>query len=273
MACKRLTEQSRCGSMLDTAAAAWAIGSVVPVAVGFWLVSLVRNDVSIVDALWSLMFLLILTVYVLLAEALDSRTWLVLSLVTIWALRLSVHIAHRNRGEPEDHRYREIRRNNEPHFRFKSLYIVFGLQAALASFIAVPLLVAVSGPSVLGWFDGIGVGLWLLGMFFEVTGDYQLASFKAEERSRGKVLDTGLWRFTRHPNYFGEFAIWWGYFFFALAAGGWWTVLSPLLMSILLLKVSGVALLERSISQRRPDYAEYVRKTNAFFPGPPRVSV
>jgi steroid 5-alpha reductase family enzyme len=258
--------------MLDLSAVGWGFAAVVTMAVGFWLVSLVRSDVSIVDSLWSLMFLLMLSVYALLADTNSPRAWLVLALVAVWSLRLSAFIAHRNRGEPEDYRYREIRRNNEPNFRFKSLYIVFGLQAVLASLIAAPLLAAAAGPSTLGWLDLIGLTLWLIGMIFEVTGDHQLARFKAEERNRGKVLDKGLWRFTRHPNYFGEFSIWWGYFFFALSAGGWWTVFSPLLMSYLLLKVSGVALLERTISERRPEYVEYARKTNAFFPGPPRVS-
>lgn len=259
-------------SMLDTAAAGWAFVVVLTVAVSFWLVSIVRNDVSIVDSLWSLMFLLMLGVYETLAETSGPRPWLVLVLVTIWALRLSVYITHRNHGEPEDHRYREIRRNNEPHFRFKSLYIVFGMQAALAGFIALPLLVAASAVSPLGWLDFLGVALWLVGMFFEVLGDFQLARFRADMNNRGRVLDAGLWRFTRHPNYFGEFLVTWGYFLLALAAGGWWAVLSPLLMSLLLLKVSGVALLERSIGQRRPEYTDYIRRTNAFFPGPPRVS-
>jgi steroid 5-alpha reductase family enzyme len=196
----------------------------------------------------------------------------VLALVAAWALRLSIHIAERNHGQPEDRRYAEIRRNNEPGFRFKSLYIVFGLQAVLACVIGLPLLAAVSGSSSLGWFDAVGVGLWLAGMFFEVVGDHQLARFNAEPSNRGKVLDSGLWRYTRHPNYFGEFLIWWGYFLLALAAGGWWTFLSPLLMTYLLLKVSGVALLETTIGERRPAYADYIRRTNAFFPGWQRPS-
>jgi len=266
-----------CISMLDLvalniAALSWAVAAVLSVAVIFWVVSVVRNDVSIVDSLWSLMFLLTLVVYVVAADSTSPRAWLVLGLVGVWALRLSIYITVRNFGEPEDHRYREIRRNNAPHFRFKSLYIVFGLQAALACFIALPLLAAASGASPLGWLDFLGIGLWLAGMYFEVVGDWQLARFKADPRNRGKVLDTGLWRFTRHPNYFGEFLIWWGYFLIALAAGGWWTALSPLVMSFLLLKVSGVALLEKSIGQRRPEYADYVRRTNAFLPGPPRAA-
>jgi steroid 5-alpha reductase family enzyme len=257
---------------LNIAALGWAVAAVLSAAVIFWVVSIVRDDVSIVDSLWSLMFLLMLVVYAVAADSTSPRAWLVLALVGVWALRLSIYIAVRNFGEPEDHRYREIRRNNEPHFRLKSLYIVFGLQAALACFIALPLLAAASAASPLGWLDFLGIGLWLAGMYFEVVGDWQLARFKADPRNRDKVLDTGLWRFTRHPNYFGEFLIWWGYFLIALAAGGSWTVLSPLVMSFLLLKVSGVALLEKSIGQRRPEYADYVRRTNAFLPGPPRAA-
>ena len=254
-------------SMIDPVAAGWAFVCVLATALACWVVSFVRNDVSIVDSLWSLMFLLMLSVYYFFGSTSGPRVWLVLVLVAVWALRLSIHITERNRNQPEDRRYADIRRNNEPHFRYKSLYIVFGFQAVLACVIGLPLLVAASGSSNLGWLDAIGAGLWLVGMFFEVVGDYQLARFKAEPSNRGKVLDSGLWRYTRHPNYFGEFLIWWGYFVLALAAGGWWTIVSPLLMTYLLLKVSGVALLETTIAERRPAYADYVRRTNAFFPG------
>jgi steroid 5-alpha reductase family enzyme len=256
--------------MLDLAAYGWAIAAMLVVVLTFWVVSLVRRDVSVVDSLWSLMFLLVVGVYQHLADTAGPRSWLVLGLVAVWALRLAIYIAVRNHGEPEDRRYQAIRRNNEPNFGFKSLYIVFGLQAALAAFISLPLLVASSASSSLGWLDAIGVFLWLIGMFFEVVGDAQLARFRADPASEGQVLDSGLWRFTRHPNYFGEFTLWWGYYCLALAAGGWWTVLSPVLMSFLLLKVSGVVLLEKDIGHRRAGYAEYIRRTNAFFPGPPR---
>jgi steroid 5-alpha reductase family enzyme len=258
--------------MLDIAAASWAFLVVLCVAVAYWLASIVRNDVGIVDSMWSLLFLVMLAVYQYLADTVGPRPWLVLALVTIWALRLSIYITVLNHNQPEDRRYRLIRRNNAPHFRCKSLYIVFGLQACLAGFIAVPLLVASSASTPLGWLDVAGIVLWLVGMLFEVFADSQLARFKARPENRGKVLDTGLWRFTRHPNYFGEFSIWCGYFLLALAAGGWWTVLSPLLMSFLLLRITGVALLEKDIGERRPEYADYIRRTNAFFPGPPRDS-
>jgi steroid 5-alpha reductase family enzyme len=255
---------------LDLTAYGWAVAAALAAAFGFWLISLVRRDVSSVDSLWSLMFLLILGVYQYLVDPVGPRRWLILLLVSVWALRLSIYITLRNHGKPEDARYQAIRRNNEPNFAFKSIYIVFGFQAALAAIISLPLLVASSDSSALGWLDALGVALWMAGMFFEVTGDLQLARFRADPASHGKVLDTGLWRLTRHPNYFGEFTLWWGYFCLAAAAGGWWTIISPLLMSLLLLKVSGVVLLEKDIGLRRPGYVDYIRRTNAFFPGPPR---
>jgi steroid 5-alpha reductase family enzyme len=236
-----------------------------------WLISLLRNDVSLVDGFWSVMFLIITAGYFWLSEARDARSVLILSLVTLWSLRLSIYITVRNHGLPEDHRYQEIRRNNDPGFRFKSLYIVFGLQGLLAWLIAMPLAAAMGENTPLGLLDLAGVVLWTTGMLFESLGDAQLARFKRDPGNQGKVLDHGLWRYTRHPNYFGEFTLWWGFFLIAMAAGGWWTVLSPLLMSILLLKVSGVSLLEKDIGTRRPAYAEYIARTNAFFPGPPRT--
>jgi steroid 5-alpha reductase family enzyme len=256
--------------MLDLTAYGFSFAAILFVALVFWVVSLVRKDVSIVDSLWSLMFLLMLVVYMTMTGEQGPRSWLALTLVAVWSIRLSVFIAMRNHGKPEDHRYQAIRNNNEPNFAFKSLYIVFGLQAVLAGFIAMPLLAATSGTLPLSWLDALGVTLWLMGMFFEVIGDKQLAKFQSDESNRGQVLNAGLWRFTRHPNYFGEFTLWWGYFCLALAAGGWWTVFSPILMTILLLKVSGVALLESTIAERRPAYADYVRRTNAFFPGLPK---
>lgn len=240
--------------------------AVLITAVSFWIVSLVRNDVSIVDTLWSLMFLLIVGLYMSTMDEISARGWLVLALVTIWSIRLSAYITIRNHGEPEDHRYQTIRANNQPGFAYKSLYIVFGLQAVLAGVIAMVLAVAVSAADPLGWLDYLGLVLWCIGMFFEVVGDHQLNKFRSNPGNKGKVLDSGLWALTRHPNYFGEFTLWWGYYCFALAAGGWWTVFAPLLMSLLLLRVSGVALLESNIGERRPAYARYIENTPAFFP-------
>jgi len=193
-----------------------------------------------------------------------------LLLLVLWSLRLAVYITWRNWGEGEDYRYQRIRRNNSPNFTFKSLYIVFGLQAALAWLISLPLLAAMSGARPIGLLDVAAVVLWVVGFVFESLGDLQLAMFKADERNQGKVLQTGLWSVTRHPNYFGDFCIWWSFYLLALSAGGWWSIVSPLLMSFLLLKVSGVAMLEKDIGDRRPEYADYIRRTNAFFPAPPK---
>ncbi len=234
-----------------------------------WLYSLVRRNVTIVDSLWSLMFLAMGLVYVLSQPAVSDRGLLLLALLGVWALRLSIHLTLRNWGQPEDHRYQTIRRNNEPGFEWKSLYLVFGLQALLAWFISLPLSVA-SGAGELGLLDLAAIGLWVIGFGFEALGDRQLASFRADPANAGQVLDTGLWRYTRHPNYFGECCIWWGYYLLALSAGGWWTLPAPLLMTWLLLRVSGVAMLEKDIGERRPAYRDYIARTNAFIPGPPQ---
>lgn len=256
--------------MPELAGIAWAGAAILLVSVVAWLVSIWKQDVSFVDSLWSLFFLLSVSVYVITSGPESWRVPLVLALVAVWSLRLSVYITARNHGQPEDHRYQKIRSNNQPHFQFKSLYIVFLLQGFLAWVIGLPLIAAVNGQTPPGPFDLIGVALYLVGMFFEVVGDYQLSRFKAREDSEGAVLDSGLWRYTRHPNYFGEAMIWWGFWFLAVSAGGWWTVFAPIMMTFLLLKVSGVTLLEKDIAQRRPQYRDYVRKTNAFIPGPPK---
>jgi len=235
-----------------------------------WIFSVVKQDVSMVDSLWSLFFLIAAGVFAVEAQPLSPRGMLVLALVAVWALRLSIYITARNWGEPEDYRYRSIRANNEPGFTFKSLFVVFGLQGVLAWIVALPLLPAITADSSLNALDFVAALLWLVGFIFEAGGDYQLWKFKSRNDSKGRVLDTGLWRYTRHPNYFGDFCIWWAFYLFAVASGGWWSIVSPLLMSFLLLKVSGVAMLENTIGKRRPEYAAYIHRTNAFFPGPRR---
>jgi steroid 5-alpha reductase family enzyme len=247
-----------------------ALGAILLIGTLAWVLSILVNDVSFVDSLWSLFFLLAAVIFAFDAEILSDRAWLVLGLVAIWALRLSLHITIRNWGEPEDYRYQKIRANNEPGFAVKSIYIVFGLQGVLAWIVAAPLLPAISASATLGILDGLAAILWLAGFIFEAVGDYQLSRFQANANNKNQVLNTGLWRYTRHPNYFGEFCIWWAFWLFAVAAGAWWTVFSPLVMSLLLLRVSGVTMLEKTIGERRPEYANYVRSTNAFFPGPVR---
>jgi steroid 5-alpha reductase family enzyme len=244
--------------------------AVLGLAAAGWLVSLPKRDVSIVDSLWPLFFLLAAAIYALVTPVVSPRDAIVLVLAALWALRLSVYLTRRNWGAPEDHRYRKIRARNEPNFAFKSLYLVFGLQAVLASIVALPLLAALASEAPLGALDYAGVALWAFGFVFETVADAQLARFKRDARNRGRVLEAGLWRYTRHPNYFGECCLWWGLYLIALAAGGWWSIVSPLLMTLLLLKVSGVTLLEADIAERRPSYRDYVARVNSFLPGPPR---
>ena len=200
----------------------------------------------------------------------EARALLVLLLVAVWALRLSVYLAARNWNAPEDHRYRSIRERNEPGFAWKSIYLVFGLQAVLAWLISAPIAASIASAAPIDALDAIGAVLTVFGIAFETLADAQLARFKAEPANAGRVMDSGLWRYTRHPNYFGEFCVWWGLYGIALGAGAWWTLFSPLLMTVLLLRVSGVALLEKDIGERRPAYRNYAARTNAFFPGPPR---
>ncbi len=245
-----------------------ALAAILLFAALAWIVSILINNVSFVDSLWSLFFLMAAVLFALDAGGLSDRALLVLSFVVIWSLRLSAHITIRNWGEPEDHRYQKIRANNEPGFVVKSLYIVFGLQGLLAWIISIPLLPAIASSSSLGLIDAAAAALFIVGLFFEVVGDYQLSRFRSAQDTKGRVLNTGLWRYSRHPNYFGEFCIWWSFWLFAAATGAWWTIFSPLLVSFLLLRVSGVTMLEKTIGDRRPEYAEYVRTTNAFFPGP-----
>lgn len=247
------------------------LGVILTAAFCTWLASLRRRNVAIVDSLWSLMFMLLAYTYAAGAGHWRGRALLILSLVSVWALRLSIYITWRNWGQGEDRRYRAIRARNQPHFEFKSLYLVFALQAVLAWVISLPLLGAILNDSAVGPFDAVGGALWLVGMCFEAGGDWQLARFKAAPGTGDQVMDRGFWRYTRHPNYFGDFCIWWGFYVIAAGAGAWWSILGPLLMSVLLLRVSGVTLLEKDIGERRAGYAEYVRRTNAFFPGKPRV--
>ena len=249
-------------------AAGCGFAAILVLALATWLVSLAKTDVSIVDSAWAPLILLAGIAYALTLPETGPRSTWVLALVALWAARLTGYITWRNWGEPEDHRYQVIRRRNEPNFAVKSVYLVFVLQGVLAWIVSAPLLAALGSSHPVAWPDALGAALVLFGLLFETIGDWQLARFKGKAANRGKVMERGLWRYTRHPNYFGEFCVWWGFFLIGLAAGGWWAVISPLLMSALLLQVSGVALLEKDIGERRPAYREYSARTNAFFPGP-----
>ena len=237
-----------------------------------WIVSFFKGDVSIVDSLWSLIFLALCASWFIEYDFTTTRSALVMVLVALWSIRLSAYITWRNHGKPEDARYQAMRHKYSPYFAFKSLFIVFLLQGFLAWIISLPLLAAITGSRPLNLLDGLAAAVVLFGLLFETVADAQLAAFKAKPDNRGCVMNYGLWRYTRHPNYFGECCVWWGFYLFAVAAGGWWSILSPLLMTFLLLRVSGVALLEKDIAERRPAYRLYMEQTNAFIPGIPRNS-
>jgi steroid 5-alpha reductase family enzyme len=238
-----------------------------------WLLSLARRDASIVDPFWGSGFAIVALTASWLNFPPSARTTLLVALTAVWGLRLSLFLLWRNWGHGEDRRYQVMRNHHGPRFWWVSLFTVFMLQAVILWFVSLPIQVAASQEEAipLRWLDGIGVLIWTIGFAFEAVGDWQLARFKADPANTGRVMDRGLWRFTRHPNYFGDFAVWWGLYLIAAAGGAWWTLLSPLAMSFLLLKVSGVTLLEKTITDRRPDYANYQARTNAFFPGSPRV--
>jgi steroid 5-alpha reductase family enzyme len=167
-----------------------------------------------------------------------------------------------------------MRDHHGPRFWWVSLLTVFLLQGVILWIVSMPIQVAMVMASTkpLGWLDLVGVALWGIGLFFEAVGDFQMARFQADSQNTGRVMDRGLWRLTRHPNYFGDFCVWWGVYLTAASAGASWTIFSPLLMSFLLLKVSGVTLLEKTITDRRPDYAAYQARTSSFLPWPPGAS-
>lgn len=240
-----------------------------------WIVSLFTRDVGIVDIFWGLGFVLLAWLYrVLFDFPASARATLVPVLVTIWGVRLAAHLARRWWAEEEeDYRYAAMREKRGESFWWRSLYVVFWLQALLLWVVSMPLLQVqrVARPQDLGWLDWAGIVLFGVGLVFESVGDFQLARFKNDPASAGEVLDSGLWRYTRHPNYFGDAMVWWGFTLLALATpGSAWVLVAAAVMTLLLLRVSGVALLEREIGERRPAYEEYKRRTNAFFPWFPR---
>lgn len=238
-----------------------------------WLLSLVQKDASIVDTFWGLGFVLIAVVCFVTTSGYRERKMVVSLLAISWGLRLATHIFWRNKGKGEDFRYRAMRARFGDRFPIVSLFTVFGLQGLLMWIISLPLQIAQISrePARLTWFDSAGAAVWLIGFLFESVGDLQLARFKADPRNKGKVMDRGLWRYTRHPNYFGDALLWWGFFVIALStSAGVWTVISPIIMTGLLMKVSGVALLEKTLTKTKPEYRDYVGRTSAFFPWMPR---
>lgn len=247
-----------------------------------WIVSIFRRDVSLVDPWWSIGFLLVSWSTALRAQTVQPSTFgqsILLGLVSLWALRLWLHLLWRARGKPEDPRYQAFRqRFGTERYWWVSLFQVFLLQGTLLLFISLPLQVAFAvrqqgvsvGTSQLGWNEVFGAALVVVGFLFEAVADWQLQRFRNDKSRRGTVLDTGLWRYSRHPNYFGESVLWWGFWLCSLGQGPWWTVASPVLMTWLLLRVSGVTLLEAQLQESKPGYRAYVASTSPFFPWPKR---
>lgn len=257
--------------MFDLAAYLFGLAALVGLTLLVWVASLVRRDAGIIDLFRSLTFIVAAIVYASTTDAPSGvRTTLTLALVTVWGLRLSGYLTWRNWGEPEDYRYRRMRERGGPTWPYKNLLTVFWGQGVVAWLVSAPLLAAVDGSGDPGWLAFLGLAAWAVGLFFEAVGDWQLSLFKGDPSNQGKVLKSGLWGLTRHPNYFGDFLVWWGLFLIAADAGGWWSVFGPIIMSIMLMRVSGVTLLERKLTRTRTGYDEYVRTTNAFFPGPKR---
>jgi steroid 5-alpha reductase family enzyme len=238
-----------------------------------WLLSLIYKNVTLVDSLWGLGFVLIAWISFGLSEGYMGRKILIVVVTTAWGLRLSAHLAWRNWGKGEDPRYGSWRRASGESFWIISLFKVFLLQALFLWVIALAVQYGQipAQPAHLTWLDFLGVIIWLIGFGFESVSDWQLARFKADAANRGKVMDRGLWAYSRHPNYFGESVVWWGIFLIALSTpNSGWTVISPLVITAVLLKMTGIPLMEKTIVDTRPDYRDYSRRTPAFIPWFPK---
>ena len=237
-----------------------------------WLISLRLKNVAVIDCFWGMGFVLVAWVSMAINGTPVFESLLIAILTSVWGLRLSIYLVWRNWGEPEDRRYAAMREKRGESFKWISYLTVFTLQAIILWFVSLPIQVASLAENSLGWqwLSWTGLVIWLLGFIFETVGDWQLARFKSNPENKGKVLDTGLWRYTRHPNYFGNFSMWWGIYMISINAGGAWTILSPAAMAFFLMRISGVTLLESTITDRRPAYREYKQKTSAFFPMLPK---
>lgn len=238
-----------------------------------WLFSLLIKDSSIVDIFWGIGFVIIawFYAYIIGFEKLNTWQFIFLGMVSIWGSRLAIYLGIRNIGKGEDFRYAQWRKESEKNWWWISFLRVFVLQGIIlwiVSSVFVPALLATEKNILLNY---LGIILWVIGLFFEAVGDYQLMRFKNNPNNKGKVLKTGVWRYTRHPNYFGDALLWWGFFCFALNyIDGWIFIFCPLLMTFLLLKISGVAMLEKTLKNTKPEYEDYIKKTSAFIPWLPK---
>lgn len=254
-----------------TQAMALTAATIAVLMVSTWIVSVLLRNAGIVDIVWGFGFSVISIVLAVTLDGNDGRQTLVAVMTCTWGLRLAVHLGKRNIGKPEDWRYAAMR-SRRRNFALSSLVTVFVVQGLIMFVVSLPVqwANADSSPGV-GPIASMGVMLWIVGVLFEAVGDRQLARFKADPANAGLVMDRGLWSLTRHPNYFGDSVVWWGIWLVAAETGsGVFSVVGPVVMTWFLLRVSGVPMLERSMMKRRPGYADYVARTSAFFPRPPR---
>lgn len=234
-----------------------------------WIVSIYLKNASIADLFWGFGFIVTALIYFIYSEGNVFRKSIVLILVSIWGLRLTVHLIRRNWGKGEDFRYQAFRKSyGEKRYWWISFFQTFLLQGILLWIVSVTLLGAQfygadKNPGIL---DFAGILLWIIGFIFEAGGDLQLAKFRSDPSNKGKILDTGFWKYTRHPNYFGDSAVWWGYGLFSVSAGSYLPALGSILMTYLIIRISGVKLLEKSLKEKKPGYSEYMKKTSAFLP-------
>jgi steroid 5-alpha reductase family enzyme len=250
-----------------------AFGVIMILMTSLWIVSVILKNVSIVDLFWGIGFVLVTWFYFLNSDGFDIRKIIISILVSLWGLRLSSYLTWRNYGKGEDFRYKQFRQNyGEKRYWWISFFQTFLLQGVLMWLISAPLLGAqyYGQEKNINVFDFTGIFFWTIGFIFEAGGDWQLAVFKANPDNKGKLLDTGFWRYTRHPNYFGDSSVWWGYGFICFAAGSWLPALGSVLMTLLIIKVSGVVLLEKTLKEQKPLYKEYIEKTSAFIPWFPK---
>jgi steroid 5-alpha reductase family enzyme len=238
-----------------------------------WISSIYLKNVSIVDPFWAMGFIIAAVSYYLNTEGHGIRKELVIGLVIIWGLRLSIYLGWRNWGKGEDYRYQKFRKDYGEHrYWWLSFFQVFLLQGVLCWLVSAPLLAAMyyAPQGILNFFDYMAIAIWTIGFIFEAGGDFQLAHFKNKPSNKGKLLQSGLWKYTRHPNYFGDATIWWSFGLFSVAVDSYLPLFGPILMTWLIVKISGVNLLEQTLKDTKPKYKEYDEKTNAFFPWFPK---
>ncbi|MDD4748194.1 MAG: DUF1295 domain-containing protein [Salinivirgaceae bacterium] len=236
-----------------------------------WLLSVLITNASIVDLFWGFGFVVINAFYVFMSGALTPKNILLLVLVTLWGLRLTIYLSWRNIGKGEDFRYQQFRKDYGPkRYWWFSFFQTFLLQGVLMMIVSLPLLGANTRSGEITMLDYFGIAIWIIGFVFEAGGDFQLSRFKKNPKNKGKVLNTGFWKYTRHPNYFGDSAVWWAYGLFSIAAGGYWLAIGSVIMTLLIIKVSGVRLLEKTLNTTKPQYRDYIEKTSSFFPWFPK---